>query len=50
MHKGILVVNTSYNKIKNFVNIYTQMDTKSDTKIDVWVIRDPTSERTKDLD
>ena len=31
-------------KIDNFMKIYTQMDTKSDAKIDVWAIRGPTFE------
>ena len=35
------MVNAYYDKIKNFMKIYTQMDTKSDAKIDVWVIRGP---------
>ena len=38
------MVNAYYDKIKNFMKIFTQMDTKSDAKIDVWVIRGPTFE------
>ena len=33
-----------YYKIKNFMKIDGQMDTKSDAKIDVWAIRAPTFE------
>ena len=44
LYKGISVVYAYYYKIKNFMKIDGQMDTKSDAKIDVWAIRAPTFE------
>ena len=34
----------AYDKIKNFMKIYAEMDSKSDAKIDVWAIRGQTFE------
>ena len=42
LFKGILVVNAYFDKIKNFMKIYAQMDPKSHPKIDLWAIRGPT--------
>ena len=44
LYEGILVVNTYYDKIENFMKIYAQMDPKSHPKIDIWAIRGPTFE------
>ena len=44
MFKGILVVNAYFDKIKNFIEIYGQMDPKSHPKIDIWAIRASTFE------
>ena len=38
------MVFTDYDKIKNFMNKYAKMDTKSELKIKVWAIRGPTFE------
>ena len=38
------MVFADYEKIENFMNIYAQMDPKSDPKIDVWALRGPTFE------
>ena len=35
LYEGILVVNTYYDKIENFIKIYGQMDPKSHPKIDL---------------
>jgi len=44
LFKGILVVNAYFNKIKNFMKIYAQIDPKSHPKIDLWAIRGRTLE------
>ena len=41
LYISISVVFADYEKIKNFIKIDAEMDTKSDTKIDIWVIRGP---------
>ena len=41
---SISVVFTDFDKIKNFMKIYAQMDPKSHPKIDLWAIRGPTFE------
>ena len=33
-----------YDKIKNFMNVYVKMDTKTEPKTDVWAIRGTTFE------
>ena len=38
------MVNAYFDKIKNFMKIYAQMDPKSHPKIDIWAIRGPTFE------
>ena len=38
------MVFADYDKIKNFMKIFTKMDTKSELKIEVWAIRGPTFE------
>ena len=40
----MLVVFTDYDKIKNFMKIYAQMEPKSHPKIAVWAIKGPTFE------
>ena len=44
LYKGILVVNAYYDKIKNFMESYTQMESNSNSKIAVWAIKGPTFE------
>ena len=44
LYKGILVINTYYDKNENFMNIYVQIESKSHPKIDIWAIKGPTFE------
>ena len=44
LYIGISVVFADYDKVENFMKIYTKMNPKSHPKIDVWAIRDPTFE------
>ena len=41
LYKGILVANAYYDKIEIFMKIYSQMETQSGAKINVWAIRGP---------
>ena len=41
---NVSVVLAYYEEVKNFMKIYAKMEPKSEPKIDVWAIRDPTFE------